>query len=82
MVELTNLKTQLADTAAKNRTINTDKLCEVLRKTAFEQALLGHSALRYQYDLPIDGAKLKEYFTSQDVQVEIDYYNHIIKLSW
>lgn len=79
---MTNLKQQLADTAAKSRLTNTEKMCENLRKIAFEQALVGHTSVRYQYDVPIDGKQLKEYFTSQDVSVEIDYLHNIIKLSW
>lgn len=79
---MSNLKTQLAETAAKSRLSNTEKLCEMLRKTAFDQALVGHNSLRYKYDVPIDEAKIKEYFNAQGVEVEIDHYYYVIKLSW
>jgi hypothetical protein len=77
-----NLKAQLAETAAKSRFSNTEKLCELLRKTAFDQALVGYNSLRYKYDTPIDSEKIKEYFNAQGVEVEIDPYYYVIKLSW
>lgn len=79
---MSNLKTQLAETAAKSRLANSEKLCETLRKVAFDQALLGHTSLTYKFDLPVDGTKIKEYFTNQGVEVEVDYLYNLVKLSW
>jgi hypothetical protein len=81
-IYVSNLKTQLAETAAKSRISNAEKLCETLRKTAFDQALVGHMSLAYKYDKPVDGAKIKEYFNAQGVQVEIDHAHYVIRLSW
>ena len=79
---MSNLKTQLAETAAKSRLANSEKLCETLRKTAFDQALLGYSSMRYKYEVPIDERKIKEYFVNQGVEVEFDYLYCVVKLSW
>lgn len=79
---MSNLKTQLAETAAKNRISNAEKLCESLRKTAFDQALLGYTSMAYKFDKPIDGSKIKEYFSTQGVKVEIDYAYNVIRLQW
>lgn len=79
---MSNLRQQLAETAAKQTANRTEQLYETLRKSAFEHASLGYHSLSYTSDYPVRWEYITSRFKEQGLTVKLYHEYNTIKLSW
>lgn len=79
---MTNLRQQLAETAAKQTANRTEQLYETLRKSAFERASEGFHSLSYTSDYPVRWGDITSRFKEQGLTVELYPEYNTIKLIW